>query len=276
MLAFVFFNSCKNLIKNQDDTVRSNEITKIQTLRKQHEYQVAMLEQLPASSVSKYLAEQEVKAAVKIQSWWRGEKDRKKVKEKRTHQKQERSAIIIQRAYRRHLKNQNTTLDINDPLLLLSNAYGLQMYGLPLLTAVEREQLQGKLTNHSFSMTNPKSEEQQQQELNKEMSDLLEWFYSSRIEQREADQRRSFLYTQVHSNLYPPYDLYIFLCSAFCQCQQLLNMVSLSSSVKETSSQFTSGSRAVGIMAERAHKEELVSMNLPWWKRKYERDEIEL
>ena len=61
-----------------------------------------------------------------------------------------------------------------------------------------------------------------------------------------------------------------------CQCQQLLNMVSLSSSVKETSSQFTSGSRAVGVMAERAHKEELVSMNLPWWKREYERDEIEL
>ena len=265
-------------LKNQGDTVRSDAITKIQTLREQHEHQVAMLEQLPASSVSKYLAEQEGKAAVKIQSWWRGEKDRRKVKKKKAHQKQERSAITIQRAFRRHLKNQNTTLDINDPLLLLSNAYGIQMYGLPPLTAVERGQLQAKVTNHSFSMTNPKSEEHQQQVLNKEMSDLLEWFYSSRIEQREADQRRSFLYTQVHSNLYTN-DIMIFMSFPIqlsCQCQQLLNMVSLSSSVKETSSQFTSGSRAVGVMAERAHKEELVSMNLPWWKREYERDEIEL
>ena len=73
------------------------------------------------------------------------------------------------------------------------------------LTAIEREQLQAKVTDHSFSMTNPKIEEQQQQGLNKEMSDLLEWFYNSRIEQREVDLRRSFLYTQVHSNLHTHY-----------------------------------------------------------------------
>ena len=53
-------------------------------------------------------------------------------------------------------------------------------------------------------------------------------------------------------------------------------MPSLASSTKETITQFVSGSSAIAMMSERAHREELISMSLPWWKREYDRQEIEL
>lgn len=61
-----------------------------------------------------------------------------------------------------------------------------------------------------------------------------------------------------------------------CQCEQLLNMPSLASSTKETIAVFASGSNAIALMAERAHREELAFMRLPWWKREYDRCELEL
>jgi IQ calmodulin-binding motif-containing protein 1 len=60
------------------------------------------------------------------------------------------------------------------------------------------------------------------------------------------------------------------------QTQQLLSMPSLADSTSSTSAQFTCDSTSdVIVMGKRAHQEELIAMNLPWWKKHYNRDEIE-
>ena len=53
-------------------------------------------------------------------------------------------------------------------------------------------------------------------------------------------------------------------------------MPKLSESTKETSSHFFSESTLIQNMAERAHREELEAINLPWWKRDYSREELDI
>ena len=61
------------------------------------------------------------------------------------------------------------------------------------------------------------------------------------------------------------------------QCEQLLNMPSLSNSTEDVQKNFASSSGAVCMMAEEAHKEELKSLELPWWKRSFiTEEEMEL
>lgn len=54
-------------------------------------------------------------------------------------------------------------------------------------------------------------------------------------------------------------------------------MPTLSDSTRETCNHFLSGSNpTVGSMGERAHREELQAMELPWWKREFQNTREEL
>lgn len=54
-------------------------------------------------------------------------------------------------------------------------------------------------------------------------------------------------------------------------------MPSLADSTVDTRTMFLSkSSQAVASMAARAHSEEIASQSLPWWKRPYKRDEVQL
>ena len=137
------------------------EVIEILTARKQSEQQIALLVELSGTNFSKYLMEQKQQAAIKIQSWWRGEREHKRITEIRNGRKLEANALVIQRAFRKHItKKQNNSL-------LQSS---LQSTTVPALA-------DHKVKDQS--------------------SDPLEWFYTSRIKQREMDRRRELLNTQV-------------------------------------------------------------------------------
>lgn len=138
---------------------RDEEMNRLLTIREQHEQQITLLEQLPAPSVTKYFTEQRDRAAINIQSWWRGERDRKLTKTMRQQRVAEQSANVIQRAYRKHLKILST---VQTPLHYSSK--------LPV--------------------TNPSEEKS-------ELTNMMEWFYYSRAQERENDQKSASLYTQV-------------------------------------------------------------------------------
>ena len=53
-------------------------------------------------------------------------------------------------------------------------------------------------------------------------------------------------------------------------------MPGLSTSNGDTFKTFLSNSGPIQTMAERAHKEELISLELPWWKRPVTCEELEL
>ena len=182
--------------ESTNHTNRSNklaqEITKMQSLRQYHEQQRSILEQMPASSVNKYLTQQENIAAMKIQSWWRGEMDRRMINTMKVNKKKEESATLIQRAYKKHLRNKTSATNeyvINTDVLFTMSPC------LPPLTIREREQLESEVA--SIKCQSLHESEKQDSERNIKTNDLLEWFYSSRKEQREADRKRSFLMTQV-------------------------------------------------------------------------------
>ncbi len=68
----------------------------------------------------------------------------------------------------------------------------------------------------------------------------------------------------------------LFLLQLSRQCEQLLTMPTLSTSNGDTFKTFLSNSGPIQTMAERAHKEELISLELPWWKRPVTCEELEL
>ena len=172
-------------------TKRLEEIQKIQSARECHEKQKEVLEQMPASSVDAFLSKLDRDAAVKIQSWWRGLRDRIMMKEARLNKLRHRSAVVIQRAYRRHFKRKTGSIDeVNQNVNVLSGTSipSSFSWNLPPLTAAEREHLESD-TVLSRTPRQPSAVN--------ELSNALEWFYSTRGEAREADRRRAYLLAQV-------------------------------------------------------------------------------
>ena len=144
--------------------ILSQETARKASLRKHHEKQVAVIEQLPASSISNYLAKEKKEAAVKIQSWWRGNRSREKSKREKDALKREKSAIVIQRAYRNHLLA----------------AGKMNFY---------TDRLQMKNT-HSVEHTTMAQDTE-------DVNSLLRWFNESRDKQQELDRERAALMSQV-------------------------------------------------------------------------------
>lgn len=160
-----------NATASQRSLILTQETMKQRSLRKHHEKQVAIIEQLPASSVSNYIAKQRKEAAVKIQSWWRGNRDRENLKKDALNR--EKSAIVIQRAYRNRLLVRGKMKPFPE-----------HHNKLP------KKKLQMEF-NSSHSM-------ERAQEGKEDVGALLHWFYESRAEQREIDKKMFSLLSQVH------------------------------------------------------------------------------
>ena len=215
-----------------------------QKLRLKHETQLSLLEQLPASSVSKYLNEEQETAAIQLQSWWRGMRVRKKADELRELRKKERSARAIQAGMKRLLARRKGQKEAN------SNQECAQKSILRPPTKEERKQFQLEIIHFQETRPSQYRTDEQLAELNTQVLTSLQDFYASRPDQRQQEKQRALLLSQLES-----------------QSELLLKMPSLSQSTPETARAFRSRSRVVARMAERAHQEELRAMQLPWWKR---------
>ena len=233
----------------EDQTMKTLCTAKEQSMKAQRlsfrEKQLSTIEQLPASEIDRFVSQQENKAVVAIQAWWRGRLARAKCSILHGERRQSRSAAVIQRAYRRYKRKGESDNKLE--------------HLLPQIEGAERETLQGEIAqyqeHHPPSFKSPT----EVRELHDKVQNLAEQFYLSRIEQNKRDRERTELLSEL--------DL---------SCNMLLGAPSLidSLTMPDTTVTFTSataggGSSAAAVtkMAQTAHREELRALNTPWWKR---------
>ena len=211
------------------------------------EKQMALLEQLPASDLDRFMRTQKIQAATTIQSWWRSKQAQKEYNTKR---KEIKCAVVLQRAVRRFLRQRKKS----------QNSAKQQPLVFPVIEGAERELLQGVVAQHRelHPVTHHTASELQQ--LHKGVQDHLCEFYQSRSFQRKADKHRTLLLSQLNRD-----------------CELLLSAPSVSAASSSDIITYSSRSASIARMAEMAHQEELKAMDLPWWKKpQLDRDEISL
>lgn len=159
-----------------------------ESLRQHHEDQITTLGKMPASAVNEYLTCEQGRAAVVVQSWWKGVLARKKVAQLKRSAEREKSAVVIQRATRKHLhghklvgqqESRNTSLAVPAP------------------TADERRRL--AIDAACFRECHQLGCKSQQQlvEQQQAVSDIIKEYETSRHHQQQLDRRREFLISEV-------------------------------------------------------------------------------
>ena len=175
----------EEIIAKGSHKILESTIHKLQSTREHHERQKQLLEQMSAASVEDYLSRQETVAVIKIQSWWRHLRDKKRSESATLFNTREKSAIVIQKAYKKHIKKKSASLSA--PHSLLS-----PKYSLPPLSNTEKQYLEGEVSLLRIPQIDKSSSSSHE-----ELRSQLDWFYTSREEARESDRRQAFLMTQV-------------------------------------------------------------------------------
>ena len=236
--------------KEQNRTTKALYMVKELNLKSERltfqEKQLATMEQLPASEVSRFVTQQENEAAIVIQSWWRSRLACARYSKLHAEAGWSQSATVIQRAFRQYRKRKSNT-DKNALHHLLYQIEG-----------AEREALQGEIAKYQEHHPSTYKSESDVRELHNKVQSLTEWFYLSRVEQHMKDAQRSKLLSQLSES-----------------CEMLLRAPNLSDSYTmpnitatfTTASGSDSAAAKVAKMAKMAHREELRTMNTPWWKR---------
>ena len=202
-----------------------------------HEKQMALLEQLPASDVDRFMQTQKIQAATTIQSWWRSKQAQKKYNMKR---KEIKCAVVLQRTIRQFLQRRKKS----------QNSAKQQPIVLPVVEGTERELLQGVVAQYRELHPVTYRTGTELQQLHREVQDHLSGFYQSRSAQRKADEHRTLLLSQLNSD-----------------CKLLLSAPSVSAASSSDVTTYSSRSASIARMAEMAHQEELKAMDLSWWKK---------
>lgn len=218
-----------------------------------HEKQLSLYQQLPASELQDFIRRQKNKAAISIQSAWRGYKSRSSVKELKSRKKIDRSAILIQRTFRRYSETKKLERQVREH------------ESLPELSRPVRERLQQEIARYrdAHSHTGYRTHEQMSQ-LHHKAQDEYEKFIFSRSTQSIHGEEVQLLITKLNRN-----------------CELLLSAPSLKDSYDTSAAgiveSFCSSSPVVAKMARTAHREELKAITTPWWKRKpLDHDELSL
>ena len=237
--------------KEEEIRMKSSQAVK-QELQKHswikfHEKQMALLEQLPASDVDRFMQTQKIQAATTIQSWWRSKQAQKKYNMKR---KEIECAVVLQRTVRQFLQRRKKS----------QSSAKQQPIVFPAVEGAERELLQGVVAQYRELHPVTYHTASELQHLHREVQDHLSEFYQSRSARRKADEHRTLFLSQLNRD-----------------CELLLNAPSISAASSSDVTTYSSRSASIARMAEMAHQEELKAMDLPWWKKpQLDLDEISL
>lgn len=210
-----------------------------------HKKQLSVIEQLPASEISRFVTQQENEAAIAIQSWWRRRLACTRYKKLQAEARQSHCVTVIQRAFRQYRKRK-------------SNADQSAFHHLlHQIEGAEREALQGEIAKYQEHHPSTYKSESEARELHNKVQNLTEQFYLSRVEQHRKYMQRSELLSQLSES-----------------CEMLLRAPNLSDSyaMPRVAMTFTTTSSSdsaakLSKMAKTAHREELRTLNTPWWKR---------
>ncbi|KAK7144338.1 hypothetical protein R3I94_010681 [Phoxinus phoxinus] len=207
-------------------------------MRQFRQHQLHLMEILPAAQLEKYLGELENKAAVRIQSVWRGHRERCNFQQHRYILRQHRAAVTLQRAILLFLKRRKAQRTI---LMPLKGPKGLT----DSRRAELRQQIQEHISLHPSSVMSAEDSV----DLHQRAQSLLHQHLLSRASDRAQEQHRQALLVQINTDL-----------------ELLLNAPSLKDTTADDASLFLSRSCPVATRARQSHNALMQSMRLPWWR----------
>ena len=207
-----------------------------------HQKQLTLYEQQPASELRGFIDAQENKAAIKIQSVWRAHAVRTQIKEHKSKRRSVKSAVIIQRAFRRHIQRKQREK--------LSMKYEY----LPELPEAMRDKLQEEVARYRDTHTTSSAHRTREEAvaLHQEVQQEYEKSRFSQSAHAQSIDETRLLISKLNRS-----------------CELMLNAPSLDKafSMDGIEDTFSSKSPLVAKMGRTAHREELKAMNTPWWKR---------
>ncbi|XP_061571966.1 IQ calmodulin-binding motif-containing protein 1-like [Cololabis saira] len=215
-----------------------------QARREFHQKQRRLLQQLPPEQVQSYLQECERRAAVLIQSCWRGFKERRRYQTLRhtlgaSHTRHQ-AARTLQRAVRRFLERRRAVAA--PPLSRL-------WIGQKGLTGSRRAELKQQVEDYIAVHRSSRSSPEECVSLHHEVQLLLEAELQRGEQQRREEQRLEALLAHTHTQL------------------ELLRDAPPLSVVTATEAQsFLSPSGSIAARARDAHNAALQADRLPWWR----------
>ncbi|ESP03049.1 hypothetical protein LOTGIDRAFT_185823 [Lottia gigantea] len=221
---------------------------RLKIMREFHQRQLHTIEILPAAKVDEYLAKEKSVAALKIQTLWRGKKERDLLPWRQEVQMQVKAAIKIQRTVRKWLdkladKNKNISISLKPPGL--TDARRLEL----------RSKIQEWRDLHPTHIDNRES----LQEIHNRAAQLLANHYSGIKPQRQQQQHIDALIARLDTDS----DL-------------VLLAPKLKDITEKDAEMYTSRSVPIATKARVNHLETLRKIKLPWWKRLDEEDDMDL
>ncbi|KAK2857153.1 hypothetical protein Q5P01_005888 [Channa striata] len=214
--------------------------------REFHQKQRKLLQLLPPDQVQSYLRECERRAAVVIQSYWRGFRQRRRYNNthrhaaKQTHRQQQQAARILQRAVRNFLQRRRAA---TSPSI---TPFWIGQKGLTDSRRVElQKQVEEHIAVHPSSHVSPEECER----LHEEVQLLLLLELQKGAQRRREEQRMEALLAHTHTQL-----------------ELLRDAPPLSVVTATDADSFLSPSGAIAARARDAHNAMLQGVRLPWWR----------
>lgn len=204
--------------------------------------QMQLLEHVPAQKVDSFLARREDKAAVVLQSQWRGLVARRETEKQRFEKRREKASSCIQRNVRRFLHRKRAARS--------QQPHYQFAFLLDGLSDSRRSELQTKIETERERNAYKYTSMDELQKVHEKAQRMMGEFLVNSHREMQKDIHRRALLAQLQSD-----------------ADQLMKAPKLDDVTREDFDAFTSGSGPVAKMAQRAHVEEMKSMRLPWWKR---------
>ncbi|KFV60867.1 IQ calmodulin-binding motif-containing protein 1, partial [Tyto alba] len=214
------------------------QLQRQRAMRLFHEQQLALLETIHASQVTKYMEDMEGKSALTIQRFWRGYRARRSFHQQRQSLKEYKAAVILQRAACKFLEKRRR----RRPLSPWKDPKGL--------TDEQRLALQQKVDDYIKLHPASQMSEEMSKELHMQAQEkLAQFLLRSRLDQRAA-RRRETLLAQVNTDV-----------------ELLMNAPGLAETTEKDLDVFMSRSIPVATKARQSHNTMLKYTRWPWWKK---------
>ncbi|XP_026216784.1 IQ calmodulin-binding motif-containing protein 1 isoform X2 [Anabas testudineus] len=232
--------------KHWDEELKYQVCVRRQQMRREfHQKQRQLLQLLPPDQVQSYLQECERRAAVVIQSYWRGFRERRRYNNTHRHTlrqtlMQHQAARILQRAVSHFLQKRRAVKSVPIPPFWI---------GQKGLTDSRKAELQRQVEEYIAVHPSPRVSPEECERLHEEVQLLLLSELQRGEQQRREEQRTEALLAHTHTQL-----------------ELLRDAPPLSVVTATDAESFLSPSGPIAARARDAHNAMLQACRLPWWR----------
>ncbi|XP_044294253.1 IQ calmodulin-binding motif-containing protein 1 isoform X2 [Varanus komodoensis] len=221
--------------KKEEESLRQQvQLQRKRAMRLFHERQLTLLEIVHPGQVEKHIHEMKENAALTIQKYWRAFRARRNFHQQKTHLKQYKAAILIQRTVLKFLEKQRKR-KAEQPTSLSDE---------------QRLSFQQKVNDYIKLHAASKMSAEMSRELHHQAQEKLAQYLLKRSQNHKAEQHREALLAQIHTDV-----------------DQLMCAPSLSESTIKDLNVFMSRSVPVVCKAKQNHNAMLKYTQWPWWKK---------